>query len=565
MAVGLDGFPTFVYGTEMPEGGNILAVAKCTDPDCTEGTIAVLDNTWVFDLSVALDAEGNAVIAYYTPPQLKVVACGDAGCLQGALEVGSWDQESSLIELEPVGEVMEGWLALADPGGVFGPGGGGGLDWIVEGGPGLLALGSACEIEEGQTGGCILGVWGSPDGLDWAQLDALGAGELRDVVAGGPGLVAVGSTCTFDPQGSPPDCGPAIWTSIDGTDWMRVPHDEDVFTSCAQVEDPFCNLAIESVTALPSGTLLAHGFSTDRFTIWTSPDGLSWTRSEDPFLPFGPDREIWWVDELSAIGPQLIATGAECREVMLAHLGVRTHPNVDGDGVVVESVDADSAAEAAGLEIDDVIVRFDGVLVTDQIGPLVKSRQPGESVTLTVFRNGQEIELEATLGGTEDFFCTALMATSPDGTEWTPVDEVITADGDSFFGQLIEWAGGWLSISEACDRSYNCESLLVTSPDGIVWESRPLGDTFDSIQLFRVLPFGEGLLGIGVKFDEFLGEEQAVFALSPDGEEWTLHAADPEAFPEHIGINDVVEFAGRLVAVGSGRGGPAVWVYEPPE
>ena len=566
MAHGPDGLPIFVYGTEVPDGGNILAVAKCTDPDCTAGTIATLEETWVFDLSLALDGEGNPVIAYYTPPELKVVTCADAGCIKGAVEVGSWDQESSEVApSEPVGEVMEGWFALADEEGVFGPGGGGGMSRVVLGGPGVLAFGTTCEIEEGQTGECFAGVWASDDGLVWELVENLGPADVWAVVAGGPGFVAVGSTCTFGPEGPPPDCAPAIWTSSEGTDWARVAHDEDLFPSCLQVDESFCELSIDQVVVLPSGELLASGFSAEGLTVWTSPDGVAWTRSEEPFLPFGSDLRPWWIDQLMVIGPQLIATGAECREETVAYLGVSTRSNEAGDGVVLELVVADSAAEAAGLEKNDVIVRFDGEPVADTIGSLITSRQPGDTVTLTVLREGREIDLEATLGESEDFFCTALMATSSDGAEWTAVDGVISAEGDSFFGPFTEWAGGLLSISTACDRSYNCESLLVTSPDGVAWESRPLDDTFEGIDLFRVFPFGDGLLGIGGKFDEILHEEQPAFAVSPDGEEWTLYAADPEVFPEGIGINDLVEFSGRLVGVGAGRGGPAVWVYQPPE
>lgn len=566
MAIAPDGLAVFVYGTEVREGGNILAVAKCTDPDCTEGTIATLEETWVFDLSLALDAGGNPVIAYYAPPELKVVTCADAGCVGGAVDVKTWDQESSEVEPgEPVGEVMKGWSALPNEGGVFGPGGGGSMRQIVLGGPGVLAFGTTCEIEEGQTGECLSGVWASEDGLAWEQVENLGPVDVRAVTAGGPGFVAVGSTCTFGPEGPPPDCAPAIWTSSEGTEWARVAHDEDLFPSCLQVDEPFCQLSIDNLLVLPSGELVASGFSAEGLTVWTSPDGLAWTRSEEPFLPFGSDLRDWWVDELIVVGPQLIATGAECREVTVAYLGVSTRSNEAGSGVVVEDVVAGSAAEAAGLEINDVIVRFDGEPVADKIGPLITSRQPGDNVTLTVLREGSEIDLEATLGESDDFFCTALLAQSLDGAEWTSVDGVISAEGDSFFGRFTEWARGWLSISTACDRSYNCESLLVTSQDGVAWQSRPLGDTFEGIELSRVFSFGDGLLGIGGKFDEILHEEQPLFAVSPNGEEWTLYAADPEVFPERIGINDLVEFSGRFLGVGADRGGPAVWVYEPPE
>jgi hypothetical protein len=47
--------------------------------------------------------------------------------------------------------------------------------------------------------------------------------EMRSVAAVGPGLVAVG----YDTSGGDQDA--AVWTSFDGLTWSRVPHDELVF------------------------------------------------------------------------------------------------------------------------------------------------------------------------------------------------------------------------------------------------------------------------------------------------------------------------------------------------
>jgi hypothetical protein len=47
--------------------------------------------------------------------------------------------------------------------------------------------------------------------------------RMLSVVAGGPGLVAVG----HDSSGG--DNAAAVWTSADGLVWSRVPHDEAVF------------------------------------------------------------------------------------------------------------------------------------------------------------------------------------------------------------------------------------------------------------------------------------------------------------------------------------------------
>ena len=75
-------------------------------------------------------------------------------------------------------------------------------------------------------------VWTSPDGITWSRVphDAAVFGgeniqEMKSVTIGGQGLVAVGS----DGLGDDPDTDAAVWTSPDGISWSRVPHDAAVF------------------------------------------------------------------------------------------------------------------------------------------------------------------------------------------------------------------------------------------------------------------------------------------------------------------------------------------------
>ena len=46
---------------------------------------------------------------------------------------------------------------------------------------------------------------------------------MVSVTAGGPGLVAVGFEASFVERIG------AVWTSPDGIEWTRVPHDQSVF------------------------------------------------------------------------------------------------------------------------------------------------------------------------------------------------------------------------------------------------------------------------------------------------------------------------------------------------
>jgi len=69
-------------------------------------------------------------------------------------------------------------------------------------------------------------------------------------------------------------------------------------------------------------------------------------------------------------------------------------------GAFIVEVIAGSAAEKAGIEEGDIIVKFNGQLVREEDGGLAKlinQKKIEDKVRITVWRDGEEIELEATL------------------------------------------------------------------------------------------------------------------------------------------------------------------------
>jgi hypothetical protein len=72
----------------------------------------------------------------------------------------------------------------------------------------------------------------------------------------------------------------------------------------------------------------------------------------------------------------------------------------EGVGLVVQHVQPGSPAASAGLAPSDVLQKFnDQLLVTTaQLSVLVRLQKPGDDVTLTVVRDGQEQKLKARLG-----------------------------------------------------------------------------------------------------------------------------------------------------------------------
>ena len=70
----------------------------------------------------------------------------------------------------------------------------------------------------------------TPDGVTWTRIPGdetvfggPGSQMMYGVAAGGPGLVAVGQ------ENSGGYLDAAVWTSPDGVTWTRIPHDETVF------------------------------------------------------------------------------------------------------------------------------------------------------------------------------------------------------------------------------------------------------------------------------------------------------------------------------------------------
>jgi hypothetical protein len=92
-----------------------------------------------------------------------------------------------------------------------------------------------------------------------------------------------------------------------------------------------------------------------------------------------------------------------------------TQLNLDGRGVLISNVMTGSPADIAGFQANDVILSVNGETVEGDMSravDLIKSRQPGETASFVVLRNGVQTTLKATLGSRAD------VAKSPGGFSW---------------------------------------------------------------------------------------------------------------------------------------------------
>lgn len=106
------------------------------------------------------------------------------------------------------------------------------------------------------------------------------------------------------------------------------------------------------------------------------------------------------IDVAKVVADQIVAG----EDPQLAFLGVSTIENTDGQGgASVQNVVEDSAAAASGLAVGDIIVSVDGEPVIDgsELRARIISKKPGTTVTIGVIRDGRELFLAATLGGTD--------------------------------------------------------------------------------------------------------------------------------------------------------------------
>ena len=183
---------------------------------------------------------------------------------------------------------------------------GGSANAVTAGGPGLVAVGGPhwfCEFHSGSDCEGSAVVWTSTDGVTWVLTSddeevfgGPGAQIMNSVTVGGPGLVAVGSTGSVgDSKGNmAADVDAAVWTSVDGITWSRIVHDDLVFGG-EGVQ------TMESVTAAGPGLVAVGGN-----TIWTSVDGTTWVRVPYQNAVFGGGD----IDGVTAGGPGVVAVGS---------------------------------------------------------------------------------------------------------------------------------------------------------------------------------------------------------------------------------------------------------------
>jgi hypothetical protein len=210
IAIGTDGHPMLAYTAIAPGYVRELRVAACADMACSEGTIQIVDtHDRMNTIDMVIDPTGRPVLGYQTGTGLKIVACGDPYCENDSQTSLTWNQ-ASFVATGPAIPDASGWTQVESFPTDTGP------TWAkaaAANSEGFITVGMSNDKPT---------AWTSPDGETWTEHLIAKDGEAWDVAIGGPGYIAVGTTCPMIaiPTGVP--CDPAVWVSPDGAaTWTR--------------------------------------------------------------------------------------------------------------------------------------------------------------------------------------------------------------------------------------------------------------------------------------------------------------------------------------------------------
>ena len=238
------------------------------------------------------------------------------------------------------------------------------MEDVTSNGSRLVAVGLA--FDEPERRGLYATVWTSMDGITWSRVpfnrevfgsqdpEEPGGGRswLHGVTVGGPGFVAVGSD----------SWAAAVWTSPDGVTWTRVPHDPEVFGEGATWET---HSEMNAVSVGGPGLVAvgnADGYSSA--AVWTSPDGLMWTRvAHDEEIFGGVGGQV--MHAVVAAGPGLVAVGEDEPDSHSAVGGIRAAVWTSIDGTTWTRVTHDPAVFGENADerlMRDVAMVGDGLI-----------------------------------------------------------------------------------------------------------------------------------------------------------------------------------------------------------
>jgi lysophospholipase L1-like esterase len=353
--------------------------------------------------------------------------------------------------------------------------------------------------------------------------------------------------------------------------WRRIPHDRAVFANPLY---DFQVTAMRDVAVGDSG-LVAVGYDWYQGAVWTSPDGVSWSRVDD-FEGVLLDAVTTWDSGLVAVGCEsgdadygclsssayLSSDGASWTE--MPHVFTNTivfSVTAGGPGLVaVGSVCLNPSPEAVarGHVMDEPGCDDRAAAVWTSRDGVSWSRVPHDE---SVFGRGSMRAV--TVGGPglvavghDGSGDRAVVWTSHDGLSWSRVPHDEEALGGAGMEAVTTWGSRTVAVGYDWSRG---GTVMWVSSDGLSW-SRMRGheSVFGGSRLRSVTAWGSGLVGFGGSGEVWT---------SSDGVTWSQVLQADSVFASGY-VSAVIVGGPGLVAVGSeglpnGSSVAAVWVAEP--
>jgi hypothetical protein len=310
--------------------------------------------------------------------------------------------------------------------------GGARMNSVTTGGPGLVAVGDGERRDNCCTYGIASAiVWTSPDGIIWSRVPynetVFDGASMNSVTTGGPGLVAVGNEAWEDDEQS----DVVVWTSTDGITWSRVPHDNAAFDDASMVSVVAGAFGLVAVGTGWDDAAVGADWDDGRAAVWTSPDGITWSRIRSDETVFGENTEM---NSVTMGGPGLVAVGTDWSDGGSA--AVWTSP----DAITWSRVPHDDAVFASPdqYEMDDVIAGGSGLIA-------VGSESQGEECEQCTFWDGTSA---------------AAVWTSPDAITWSRMPNAELIFGGARMRSVAVGGPGLVAVGES---KYGYAS------DAVVW------------------------------------------------------------------------------------------------
>lgn len=180
-------------------------------------------------------------------------------------------------------------------------------------------------------------------------------------------------------------------------------------------------------------------------------------------LEGGPGRHAVFIGDADGrgyLGVELLPLTEELRR----HFGV-----AEDRGVMISRIADDSPAAAAGLEAADIVISADGESVDSPatLSRLVRHKEPGEELSLEVFRDGRVESFAIAVGEREHVFrWHGEDLTAPEPEVWERLHEYL--DGDEWRQRMerfesLDWKGIEERMREVEERLRQLERQLEES------------------------------------------------------------------------------------------------------